>query len=265
MGKGQALSKRQRKAQRKATPKASRHVKPVATPAALVEPRGIAAREAVKDDLMSREKGRVHALVAAGDLSAEEAAVELRTDIVAGSDMVHVAGHSRWAERRGGTGVRLQGRDGLAMLHKSGALTDQLVRAGLAYRLIHESVETALGSCLGRVGEGRGARDWSRLSIAATPEGELRLIQSAADLHRAYVVARLNQIERAVFGLADPDGKVWLTTPDGRELEALRRIAGEGQTLREVAGASGHAREATKAALARALGAVAGVLRITGQ
>jgi hypothetical protein len=52
---------------------------------------------------------------------------------------------------------------------------------------------------------------------------------------------------------------------DGRELHALRMIAGEGHTVREVAGSSGFARAATTAALVRALEAIALTLRITGQ
>lgn len=220
------------------------------------EPRGVAAREAVRDEIVGREIAR---LAAAG-----EADVDLKVEPVTGEDMVHVSGSGRHGERRGGSGIRLQSRDGLLALHKSGALTEDQVKAGLAFRLCYELAETALGSCLGRVGEGRGARDWSQLSIAMNAEGELALLTSATDLHRAYVIARLNQIERAVYGLADLDGQVWLTDPDGRELSALRQIAGEGSTVNSIAGTSGHARAATKAALVRALKATAGVLRITG-
>lgn len=267
MVKAKPLSNRQRKRAKKAAPKPARggRTGAVQAVAAQAEPKGVAAREAVRDEALQRERERVGAAAACGEISRDEAETLLQTETVGGTEMVHVAGRGRHGELRGGTGLRMSGRDGLVMLHKSGALTNQLVRAGLAFRLIHQSVETALGSCLGRAGEGGAARDWSQLSIAVTPEGELKLMQSATDLHRAHVVARLNQIERAVFGLPDIEGRVWLPSPDGHELEALRRIAGEGQTLRDLAGASGHARERAKAALVRALTAVAGVLRITGQ
>ena len=262
MVKSKPLSNRQRKAQRKGAPKARRVGNGAPHSMAVqAEPRGVAAREAVRDEVIRREEARLSASVACGELAGDEL-VMVRADQVGAADMIAV---DRRGDRIAGTGLRLSTRDGLVMLHKSGALTDALVKGGLAFRLIHQSVEAALGSCLGRVGEGRGARDWSQLSIALNAEGELKLMQSAADLHRAYVVARLNQIERAVFGLPDVTGHVWLPHPEGNELSALRRIAGEGQTLRDVAGSSGHAREVAKAALVRALTVVAGVLRITGQ
>ncbi len=158
---------------------------------------------------------------------------------------------------------RVKTRDGLATLAESGGLTDIQVRAGLAYRLCYELVRDSLGSCLGRAGEGRGVRDWSQLSIAEDERGELKLMLSAAELHRAYVITRLNQLERAVFGLPDADGRVWLAEPKGDELGALRRIAGEGHTLNAIAGRGAQSRETTKAALVCALDVIARVLRIT--
>lgn len=261
MAKPKPLSNRQRKAQRKTAPKSARGARSSVSASVAAEPRGVVAREAVREEVIGREVNRLSAAVACGDLAAEDA-LGVKVDMVGGADMVAV---DRRGDRVAGAGLRLSSRDGLVMLHRSGTLTDALAKGGLAFRLIHQSVEAALGSCLGRVGEGRGARDWSQLAIAVNSEGELELMQSAADLHRAYVVARLNQIERAVFGLPDITGRVWLENPDGHELGVLRRIAGEGHTVREVAGASGHAREVAKAALVRALTVVAGVLRITGQ
>jgi hypothetical protein len=258
MVRSKPLSNRQRKAASKAVPKAARAARG-GSPSVTVrsEPKGVAAQVAVRDEVVGREMARL----AAG--GAED--LDMKVESVGGEDMVHVSGAGRHGERRGGAGLRLCSRDGLLMLHRSGALTDDQVKAGLAFRLCYELAETALGSCLGRVGEGRGGRDWSQLSVAVTAEGELALLTSATDLHRAYVIARLNQIERAVYGLADPEGRVWLAKPDGRELGALRQIAGEGLTVRNVAGGSGHARAATVAALGRALSAIASLLRITGQ
>lgn len=265
MVKSKPLSNRQRKIAKKAKPKAARSIRAAAVRKAAVAstPKaGTAARVAVRDEAMDRERDRLDAAIAVGDLSREEADAEFGlVGHVGGADMIAI---DERGERRAGSGMRLQSRDGLAALHKSGALTDIQVKAGLAYRLCYEIGEQALGSCLGRVGEGRGARDWSQLSIAKTAEGELSLIRSAADLQRAYAVARLNQMERAVFGLADIDGRVWVAQPDGHELGALRQVAGEGSTINSLCGSSGHARAVTKAALLRALDAIAGVLRITG-
>lgn len=261
------LSNRQRKQARKAAPKAGRRVRsPAQGPSiAAAEPRGTAAREAVRDQVAERQVRQhldIVVALAIGNISAAEAKAEFEVEPYAGADMVR---HVRRGDREGGSGLRVRDLDGLVALHKSKALTDAQFEAGRAYRVCYQQVEKALGSCLGRVGEGRGTRDWSQLAIATDAEGELVLLTSAADLHRAYVTMRLNQIERAVFGLPDPRGVVWLANPDGRELAALRRIAGDGQSLRDVAGASGHAREATKNALSRALDATARLLRITGQ
>lgn len=252
--------KQQLKAKRRAFPVPPRHGRSagpmMATPA---EPKGIAAQQAVRDEVLGRERGRLGALVAVGEISREDMAAELSIESHAGADMASV---DHRGERQMTAGLRMRGRDGLAALHKSGALTDDQVTAGLAYRLCYELAEQSLGSCLGRVGEGRGARDWSQLSIAVTPQGEFELMRSAMDLHRTFVLTKLNQIERAVFGLADPDGRVWLANPTGRELSALRQVAGEGCSIREAVGAGGKASVAFRDALVRALDATARLLRI---
>lgn len=217
MARSSPLSKRQRRAQRKTTPKAAR-VTPVfgVVVKAAVEPRGQALREAVADRVEAVERCR---------LGGEAAKVLTSTE-------------------RGLEGyVRATSRDGLTALYHSTALTPVQVKAGLAFRMCYEAAGKGLGSGLGNAGEGGGSR-----KVAA-------LGRSAAELHRAYVLARLNQMERAVGA----------ELVDGRELHALRMIAGEGHTVREVAGSSGHARAATTAALARALDAIARALRITGQ
>lgn len=139
--------------------------------------------------------------------------------------------------------IRASNRDGVGLLYRTKTLSEAQTKAALAFRMAYVASKASLRSCLGKAGEGGGG-------------GKLGgLVRSAADLQRAYLMARLNQMERAV-------GEVMV---DGRELHALRMIAGEGQTVREVAGASGHARAATVAALVRSLDAIAKALRITGQ
>ncbi|WP_419254463.1 hypothetical protein ACN2C6_03275 [Caulobacter sp. ErkDOM-YI] len=134
--------------------------------------------------------------------------------------------------------LRLKTRDGLMSLHASGSLSDGEVEAGLAYRLCVEHAGAGLRSALatceggGRSHGGFGPRD-------------------KAALMRAYLMARLDQMERAVNAAAQ----------DGRELLALRLIAGDGRTLTSIT-AAGNAKLAYLAALRRALAAVASVLRV---
>lgn len=138
---------------------------------------------------------------------------------------------------------RVKNRDGLANLAETRALDALQAKGGMAFRLCYEASSSGLGSVLGKIGEGRGCG--KRAALAA---------RSAAELHRAYMLARLNQMERAV-GAA---------MVDGRELHALRMIAGEGRTVWDVAGPGRRERDAYKAALVRALDAIVKALRITG-
>jgi hypothetical protein len=148
---------------------------------------------------------------------------------------------------------RVKNRDGLANLVESGALSDVAGRAGLAYRLAHEAGCASLRSALGRLGEGGGA----------APRGGM-LHRSPAELQRAYLMVQLRKMEMAAAGLPDPKtGRVYVIEPDGRELMALRMVAGEGLTIEEVSGGGGHAKALYKAALGRALGGIATALRIT--
>lgn len=158
----------------------------------------------------------------------------------------------REAERTGGAAdvsldraghIRANNRDGIAQLFRSGGLTEAQTKAALAFRHCYEASKASLKSCLGKAGEGGGGR-----RIAG-------LTRSAAELHRSVILAHLNRMELAVAQVM----------VDGRELHALREVAGERKTVREVAGSSGHARAATTAALVRALDAIAQTLRITGQ
>lgn len=137
---------------------------------------------------------------------------------------------------------RIKGRDGLAMLREKDSVSDAQFKAGMAYRYCYEVASAGLRSGLATAGEGRGGKGGD-----------------GADLHRAYVMARLAQMERAVAAAAQ----------DGRETIVLRLVAGEGRPVRSIA-AGGHARTLDVEALRRALTAAskvlpAGGLRITGQ
>ncbi len=138
--------------------------------------------------------------------------------------------------------IRMKGRDGLVSLNNSGGtngITDAMLQAGLAYRQCYEATASSLRSGL------------------ANPEGGGRAISAGfqlpgkAALHRAYVMARLAQMDRAVAAV----------TVDGREVQVLRLIAGEGHTLTSL-GAGGNVKAANLKALRTALVAVARVLPI---
>jgi hypothetical protein len=208
------ISNRQRRLKGKRTPKAGRKV---ACPDVVVaKPKAEPRGEAVRAALMAEVRER--------------------------EALRHDGNPRKLASFDRGGFIRASNRDGLASLHRSGSLTDGQAKAGLAFRLCYQASLSGLGSCLGKAGEGTGG---GRISGLAS---------SAAELHRAYLLARLNQMERAV-GAA---------LVDGRELHALRLIGGDGKTVHELAGNSGHARDAYKAALVRALDAIATALRITG-
>lgn len=133
--------------------------------------------------------------------------------------------------------IRMKSRDGLVSLNDSGAIDDAMLQAGLAYRQCYETAAAGLRSGL------------------ANPEGGGRAMNAgfalpgAAALHRSYVMARLAQMDRAVAAI----------TIDGREVQLLRQIAGEGHTLTSIA-AGGNAKAANLKALRAALTAVARVL-----
>ena len=135
--------------------------------------------------------------------------------------------------------LRLKTRDGLMSLHASGSLSDGDVEAGLAYRLCVEHAGAGLRSALA-MSQGGGGRSQGGFGP-----------RDKAALMRAYLMARLDQMERAVNAAAQ----------DGRELPALRLIAGDGRTLTSIT-AAGNAKLAYLAALRRALAAVASVLPV---
>lgn len=238
-----ALSNRQRRLQRKTVQAkvAKAHARNVN---ALVsaEPTGVVAQERIRVGIEAQQALKAQTALeadAAANLSVGRVGpLDLRARIAAEFDVDYARDRSL-----PGVPFRAGGRDGLVALHKTKTLTDAEAKAGLAFRLAYQAATQGLGSCLGRAGEGGGSRTMAGLA------------RSAAELQRAYLLARLNQMERAVAAVL----------VDGREMHALRMIAGEGHTVREVAGSSGFARAATTAALVRALEAIASELRIAGQ
>lgn len=234
---------RAKRANRRLNPAKPRKAKPALTVAAKVEPTGLAAVMAVQGSVEGQERERARAAVQVdvqeGMVVGDHGPVDIRPAIEAefGVSVTH-------DRALPGVPFRANSRDGLLSLYRSTALAPHLLKAGLAYRLCYEAAGKGLGSGLGNAGEGGGG---SRKMTG--------LARSAAELHRAYLLIRLNQMERAVG-----DAMV-----DGRELHALRTIAGEGKTVREVVGSNSRARKATTEALVRALDAIATALRIRGQ
>jgi len=208
----------------------------------VAEPSGLVAQERIRDGIEAQQQLAVQVALAsdaeAGLAVGHRGPVNLKAKIEAEFAVDYARDRTL-----PGVPFRAGGRDGLVALHKSRTLTDAEAKAGLAFRMAYQAATQGLGSCLGRAGEGGGGTKLAGL------------VRSAAELQRAYLLVRLNQMERAV-------GEAMT---DGRELHALRMIAGEGHTVREVAGSSGFARAATTAALVRALEAIAVALRITGQ
>lgn len=138
---------------------------------------------------------------------------------------------------KGNGPLRISSRDGLATLFESSKITSHQYGAGRAYRTAYELAAAGLKIAnLNASGGGGGVQ-----------HGTLASHRSAQELQRAYVLARLRQIEIAVGGLGP------------RELRVLRAVAGEGHTIRSLGG-SGNAREADTRALVRALEAVVSVL-----
>lgn len=240
-----STSNRQRKLQTKAAPKAVRTdaAQSKALASRMQVASGVVAQQEVRQGIEAQQALRTQVAldqdVAAGLVVGRLGPVNLKAKVEA----EHGVGLMR---DRTLPGVPFQagGRDGIELLFKSKTLTANDVRTALAFRLAYHAASTGVGSCLGRAGEGGGG---SRKMAG--------FARSAVELQRAYLLARLNQMERAV-------GEALL---DGRELHALRMIAGEGHTVREVAGSSGAQRAYVTAALVRALEAIATALRITGQ
>jgi len=133
--------------------------------------------------------------------------------------------------------LRISSRDGLADLYENGTITAHQYGAGRAYRVAFELAGAGLK--IANLNPSGGA--------GGTQHGTLAAHRSARELQRAYVLARLRQIELAAGGKGD------------RELSVLRAVAGEGHTISSL-GRAGSARERNTAALRRALEAAVRVL-----
>lgn len=111
--------------------------------------------------------------------------------------------------RRGQATKRLKTRDGLVMLHESGAISAQLLAVGLRYRAWYEVTQASLKSCL-EVSD-RAAR-------ATTTWSQCRAAQ-----RRAALANRVRVMEAAVSTRLHPDALI-----------ALRAIAGEARTVNSI-------------------------------
>lgn len=132
--------------------------------------------------------------------------------------------------------TRILSRDGLAALFETGRLSTSQYAALRTYRVAFEMAAAGL-----RVA------NLNPSGVSASRQASGLPARSAAELQKAYVLARLRQIELAVAGLG------------ARELRVLRKIAGEGQTIRSLGG-GGKSREANTKALVRAAEAARDVL-----
>lgn len=133
--------------------------------------------------------------------------------------------------------LRISSRDGLAVLFEAGSITAHQYGAGRAYRVAYELAGEGLKIAnLNPTGVGGGGQ-----------AGTLAAHRSARELQRAYVLARLRQIELAAGGRGE------------RELRVLRAVAGEGHTISSL-GRAGSARDRNTLALRRALEAAVDVL-----
>jgi len=166
---------------------------------------------------------------------------ELRSDLLAVVKAAEARGEKVSVFNDAGA-RHVRGRDGIASLAKARSLNDDEVKAALAYRYCYEQAASGLKSVLGAAGEGGGG-------TTRVPFG----VRSAGELQRAYVMARLSQMERAVLA----------RQVTGLELSLLRHVAGEGNTLAS-AGAGGKAWGVRLDALRRALAAIGSLLPSSG-
>jgi hypothetical protein len=135
--------------------------------------------------------------------------------------------------------VRMKSRDGLKLLHESGAVSSREYQAGVIVREIAERRELELGSQFGNLDRG----------AASTHGGSDGLV-----IHRLTVAQNtvmLDAVEARVQGLSR----------NGRELTMLRLVAVQGRTISAVA-RGGADRALNTEALKRALAIAAEVLRV---
>ncbi len=156
---------------------------------------------------------------------------------------------SQIERRRGQTQVRMRSRDGLKLLHESGALTprdddgavrrdqsaraeaDRLLSIGLRYRDRYEMAAASLKSCLGSS---------DRVAVKRDTYAEARAAQRRAALN-----GKVREWDILVSVQGGPDA-----------LLALRMIAGEARTVNSITTAA-RRRDRLKCALATALGIIA--------
>lgn len=196
------------------------------------QPQPVKLKRSVRDQMAARRRRIEACAKARAELHALTASIHQTAELAEqrGEDVERTPGR-----------VVIQSRDGLASLLKSQALTADQVRAAQAYRMCAEIAAAGLKSQLAeRSGSPRQVRDLER---------------SRAELHRAYLMARLAQFERAVARIGGRDR---------RELTVLQLVAGEGHTINSL-GASGGARDVNTKALRRALDAILAVMPVRPQ
>lgn len=111
--------------------------------------------------------------------------------------------------RRGQITRRLKTRDGLVMLHESGAISAHLLAVGLRYRTWFEITQASLKSCLEvSEREARASTMWTQYRAAS---------------RRAALANRVRVMEAAVSTALHPDALI-----------ALRAIAGEARTVNSI-------------------------------
>ena len=111
--------------------------------------------------------------------------------------------------RRGQVMRRLRTRDGLVMLHESGAISAQLLAVGLRYRTWYEISQASMRSCLEISDQEHRANTlWTQYRAAS---------------RRAALANRVRTMEAAVSTRLHPDA-----------LTALRAIAGEARTVNSI-------------------------------
>jgi len=185
-------------------------------------PRMRAQASAIRRDLEARLAARNEARALAASMAQQVALEAARS----GEGVAVV-------ERSGA--VRIKSRDGLKSMHAAGNLDDDLAQAGLAFRLCYETAGSALRVARhgDQPGGGRGDAD-------------------AAELLRAYRLARLAQFERALQ----------LRDASGYTLAVVRSVAGEGRPLVTI-DASGASKAKARKALIGGLAVVAACLPLS--
>jgi hypothetical protein len=139
----------------------------------------------------------------------------------------------------GSSVLRISTHDGLATLYEAGSITTMQWKAGRRYRALYEASAAGL-----KIASMEASGGGHRISTGFNP------LRTPRELQRASVLGRLAGIERAICPLlAEPN----------RPLIVLRRIAGDGHTLRALS-PGGNAKKANLRALIVALNVAARVI-----